>query len=251
MTDLAPPIRICDITTQWSSVLRAHHGPEVERTASRHRLLDRYRGAVARYLRAAVRDGNTADELAQEFCLRFLRGDFHHVEPGRGRFRDYLKTVLCRLVARHHGQARPQPLPADVPDGAEAPPAPDSDDGGFERSWRTELMARAWAALEQLQVSTGRPAYTVLRLRVDRPDLSADGMAEELTARLGKPVSAVAARQLLHRARERYAELLLDEVVHGLAEPTDESLVQELIDLELLGYCRPALARYGFGKKDA
>ena len=41
-----------------------------------------------------TRDEQLAEELFQEFALRMLRGDFRRAEPLRGRFRDYLKTVI-------------------------------------------------------------------------------------------------------------------------------------------------------------
>jgi hypothetical protein len=68
-------------------------------------------------------------------------------------------------------------------------------------------------------------------------------MAEQLAARLGKPVSATSMRQTLHRARDRFAELLLDEVVQTLGRSAEEDLEQELIELNLLTYCQAALDR--------
>ena len=43
------------------------------------RLLLDYSGAVSRYLLGALRDNEAADELAQEFAVRFIRGDFRGV----------------------------------------------------------------------------------------------------------------------------------------------------------------------------
>ena len=54
-------------------------------------------------------------------------------------------------------------------------------------------------------------------------------------------------RLTLHRAREQFSDLMLDDVVQSLDNPTREQLEQELIDLGLLEYCRPALER----RKDA
>src|SRR3712207_7176976 len=42
-----------------------------------------------------------AEELLQEFAVRFLRGDFRRADPQRGRFRDYVKTALIHLVIDH------------------------------------------------------------------------------------------------------------------------------------------------------
>ncbi|MBV8265921.1 MAG: hypothetical protein JO252_06210, partial [Planctomycetaceae bacterium] len=51
-------------------------------------------------------------------------------------------------------------------------------------------------------------------------------------------------RQALHRARERFADLLIDQVANTLG---DSDVEQELIDLGLIDYCRPALRRRARG----
>jgi RNA polymerase sigma-70 factor (ECF subfamily) len=68
-------------------------------------------------------------------------------------------------------------------------------------------------------------------------------MAKALTARLGRPFTAAGVRQTLHRAREKFADLLIDEVTHALASPTSEDVEHELVELGLFEYCRPALGR--------
>jgi RNA polymerase sigma-70 factor (ECF subfamily) len=83
----------------------------------------------------------------------------------------------------------------------------------------------------------------VLRYRVDHPGLRSPELAAGLSERLGKPVSAGAARVLLHRARDAFAELLLDEVIQSLAGDSLDLAEEELIELNLLEYCRPALDR--------
>jgi RNA polymerase sigma-70 factor (ECF subfamily) len=70
-------------------------------------------------------------------------------------------------------------------------------------------------------------------------------MAEQLRGPLGKAVTADWVRQTLHRARDRFAELLVDEVTQTLRSPTRAELEQELSDLHLLDYCKPALDRFG------
>lgn len=68
-------------------------------------------------------------------------------------------------------------------------------------------------------------------------------MAERLGSLLAKPLTADGVRQLLHRAREKFAAFLLDDVAQSLQNPSNEELEQELIDLNLLEYCRPDLER--------
>ena len=235
--------RLSQITTLWSVVGQAHQEPGDAVIAAQRQLLERYGGAIRRYLLAAVRDQDGADELFQTFAYRFLHGDLRGANPQRGRFRDFLKGVLFHLAVDYHKRSRAQPLPADHPALAAEPPSETESDREFLTSWRDELLARAWRALEEFERQTEQPYFTVLRFRADHPDIRSPQMAEELSSRLGKTFNSSSMRQSLHRAREKFADLLLEEVIQSLDSPSAESLEQELIDLELLDYCRPALER--------
>src|SRR5262245_63341462 len=79
--------RLSRIETTWTLVFQAHQGQEPDALA-RQRLLLRYRGAIYRYLLGALRDPDAAEELAQEFAVRFLQGGFRRADPQQGRFRD-------------------------------------------------------------------------------------------------------------------------------------------------------------------
>jgi RNA polymerase sigma-70 factor (ECF subfamily) len=113
----------------------------------------------------------------------------------------------------------------------------------FNTSWRDELLARSWQRLETDEADSGKPYYTVLKYRVAHPDLRSPELAEGLTKELGKSINAGAVRVLLHRARELFAELLLDEVTESLASGSIDEAEEELIDLDLHEYCRPALEK--------
>src|SRR5579864_9724565 len=84
--------RLSRISTQWTMMFRTHAEGDNAKRAAVERLLERYCGAVYRYVLGAVRDPDVAEELTQEFALRFVRGDYRRADPTRGRFRDYLKT---------------------------------------------------------------------------------------------------------------------------------------------------------------
>jgi RNA polymerase sigma-70 factor (ECF subfamily) len=66
-------------------------------------------------------------------------------------------------------------------------------------------------------------------------------MAQQLTTRLQRSFTANSVRQTLHRAREKFAELLLEETARSLGTSERERLQQELADLNLLKYCQPLL----------
>ena len=82
---------------------------------ARAALVHRYRGAIYRYLLGAVRNPDVADDLAQDFALRLVRGDFRNADPERGRFRDLVKTVLFHLIVdyQRRQKAQPRALPPD------------------------------------------------------------------------------------------------------------------------------------------
>jgi RNA polymerase sigma factor (sigma-70 family) len=240
--DPAPPhSHLSRISTPWTLVRRAH-GSAADCAADALRLLlQRYCGAAYRYLRGALRDDDDALDLLQEFVLRFLRGDFRRADPGSGRFRDYLKAALIHLVADYHrGQrAQAQPLPADIDERAVAPAEAAEDEANFFRSWREELLNRTWAALAEANPTF----HAVLVFHLENSDLPSAGAAEQLSARLGKPFTAAHVRVTLQRAREKFAELLVDEVAHSLGGCTEAELAQELHALRLSKLCAPALDR--------
>src|SRR5690242_7685201 len=110
-----PDLRLSRISTLWTIVAHAKGGPGEAACAAQQELLRRYSRAVHRYLLGALRNPDAADELAQEFALRFLRGQCKGADPQRGRFRDYLKGTLSHLVAEYYRRqaALAKPLPVD------------------------------------------------------------------------------------------------------------------------------------------
>jgi RNA polymerase sigma-70 factor (ECF subfamily) len=245
MSEDVPDRRLVSISTLWSVVFEAHDPQAEAAQAAQRQLLERYGGAVRKYLLKSTGDPEKADDLYQEFALGFLRGDYRNVHPSKGRFRDYLKTVLYHLIGRQRRQdyRQPRPLDSAVPErGVEADPA-DHLDAEFLEGWRNELLARCWAALARAEQQGGRPYHSVLCFRGANPTMSSQEMARQLGDRLGRPLSPVGVRQLLHRARERFSELLVEEVAQSLAGPTPELLVEELTALGLYQHCEPAVLK--------
>lgn len=235
--------RLSRISTLWTLVLQAHTGPEKAATSAQSQLLQRYGGAVYRYLLGAVRDPEVAEDLCQEFAYRFARGDFHRATPQRGRFRDYLRTALIHLVTDYYRarQAWPGQFALEAGEPA-APPEPSvTSDRDFLESWREELLDRTWQALEAVNAAY----HAVLRLRVGEPDLTSAQMAERLSEALGKTVDSTWVRKNLQRSHTKFADLLLIEVAASLEGGTEEQLQDELASLDLLRYCRAALSRRG------
>lgn len=237
--------RLSRIETSWSVIRQAHAAPGSAVQRAQQDLLARYGGAVRRYALAALRNEEAAEEIFQEFALRFVRGDFGRADPEKGRFRSFVKTTVYHLIVDHQRRgkrdARMTPLRTATPE----PKAPTEEQHGelFSRTWRDDLLSRVWDRLAAQEETTGKPYHTALRCRVDYPDLRSPELAEKLTVQLGKKMKAGAVRVLLHRAREAFAELLLEEVVHTLPGASREQVQDELIDLNLYEYCRPVFEK--------
>jgi RNA polymerase sigma-70 factor (ECF subfamily) len=238
-------LHISRIPTAWTMVREAH-GDHTAVQSAQQRLLDRYGEAIRRYALSALRNEDAADEVFQEFALKFVRGDFGKADPERGRFRAFVKTIVYRLVVDYQRRvkklSREGALHSNVAEPADTDDIK-TNDVLFNTSWRDELLARSWQRLEADEADSGKPYYTVLKYRVAHPDFRSPELAEGLTKELGKPINAGAVRVLLHRARELFAEFLLDEVTESLTSGSLDEAEEELIDLDLHEYCRPALEK--------
>jgi RNA polymerase sigma-70 factor (ECF subfamily) len=239
MSDSDPDQRLSQLQTLWTVVCRAHgDGSEKTVRMAQQQLMARYSAAVRRYLLGALRDADAAAELSQEFALRFLRGDLKRADPQRGRFRDYLKGTLFHLIGDYYRHRKKSGAPLA---GTHEPAVTDEALAATEdillESWRVELIDRAWRMLAREK----NAYHDVLRLRAAHPDMRSDIMAAELSRTLGKEVKAPWVRQNLHRARDRFGEILVEEVRQTLDDPTREQLEDELIVLGLHAYCQPVL----------
>lgn len=238
--------RLSEIQTLWSVVRRAHGDQTVEATDAQKALIDRYGGAIHRYLLGAFRDPVAADDAYQEFAFRFLRGDYKSADPDKGRFRNFLKTILYRLVVEHHRGLKRKASPQLADEHPEPAVFDESiSDEGFQTAWRDDMLQRTWDRLKAIEEESGRPLFTVMQARVEQPNASSTELAENLSESVGKEISSANVRVILHRARDEFARLLFQEVSETIDNPSREAVEEELIDLGLLEYCRPALERLG------
>jgi RNA polymerase sigma-70 factor (ECF subfamily) len=240
-----PNAHLSHISTLWTLVSQAHHVGGAEVAAAQRQLLERYGSAIRRYLLGALRDTDAAEDLFQEFAYRFLHGDLRRADPQRGRFRDYVKGVLFHMVADYHKkrQRLPRQMAPDYSDPFVICEPDAEQEQAFLASWRDELLARTWTALAASDQAHRQSFHTVLRFKAEHREMRSREMVEPLGRLLGKTPTAAGVRKALERARDRFADLLLDEIAQALSNPTIEQLEQELIDLNLLEHCRPALER--------
>jgi RNA polymerase sigma-70 factor (ECF subfamily) len=225
--------RLSRIETQWSRMQEP--GGQVLR----------YYRPVYRYFMGIVRQPDRAEELTQQFAVRFLHGDFQERAcPDKGRFRDFLKRCLRNMVNDLHRQGRGRPqvsLPEEqLADAHQADVAAEED---FEVACRAERLGQAWQRLKATEQAGGPPVFMVLKMKTDDPQVRSAEMAERLSAVLDTPLSAAAVRKILERARAQFADFLIDEVLQSLPPSKRDCLEQELGDLKLLEHCKNALER--------
>jgi len=219
--------RLTQISTIWTTISSAHTpGPKSQ--AAMEDLVGRYHDAVTRYIYLKVRDKNLADEVLQEFWKKLLEGKLAGADKSKGRFRDYLRTVLHRLIIDHFRTRKLQPLPpGDLLDSAR----PDED---FDRVWREAVINRVWSRLETYQASTPKNRYaSVLQLRRDFPKASIDEIALKLGEITRAQVTPEAFRKNLQRARAKFIELLVQELRETIHPTSTEAVEAEIFDLGL------------------
>jgi len=223
------PERLTTLETSWTTIRTAHlPGPEGQ--AAMRDLISRYHKAVDRYLRLKLRDRNLADEVYQEFWVKVVDHKLAGADHNKGRFRDYLRTVIHRIIIDHFRGRKLQPLPpGDLLD----PSVPDDE---YDRAWCMTVLERVFARLDTYEVATPKNRYaSILRLRHENPDASIDELAERLSASSGVPIRPEAFRKTLQRARVKFFELLKQELRETIHPATAEDIEDEINALGL-GY---------------
>ena len=239
-SDSSPEL-LAQISTIWSNVLKAHGGPDHADAFEQTRFFDRYHRAVFRYLFACVQNEEIASDLFQEFALRFIRGDFAQVRPRSGSFRQYIKTSLINLVRDSHSKLNHTPQSQDV--SGYATPDADQSSVAFDAGVRDELLSRTWKTLNDTQAQGGPPFYSALRARVEHPEWNSSELALHLAQELGHGdvPAEPALRKLVQRAREAFADHLLNQVQLVLGHSSWDQVEEELVALKLLPYCEHVL----------
>lgn len=229
------------IETQWAVVRQAHDAKQTDNQAQTQ-LIDLYGPAIKRYLLASMRDEDAASEVFQEFALRLIRGDFRNANSHKGKFRSMIKTALYRLMIDYYRRTQKhRKLNSEAEISEVAQRDLEENDDSFSLAWRNSLLEEAWSRLEQLQQQTNRPYYAVLRARVDHPKLTTTQLHRNLSES-DKTIPAESAfRVFIHRARKRFAAILLDQVVASMGNPSEEDIELELIELGLHHFCKPVM----------
>ncbi len=229
--------RLSKITTNWDELRAAHEPDTFDRQAAtlRCELLQRYSSCAHRYILGATKNPDAAEDLTQEFALRFVRGDFRNANPQQGRFRDYLKKSLRNLITDFF-RARSSKEDAELAAGSSLwHMRIESLDSEFSQQWREQVLSLTWKALKQFDAKKNQ-YYEVLHLRASHPDATSDQLAELFSATASDPVSGEWIRQNLHRARRKFSDFLVEEVGRTVGSMERNEIDEELAKLGLQKY---------------
>ena len=236
--------RLSQIETLWSVIRQAHNEDESAARDAQRKLLEQYGSAIQRYLNSKLPEA-VADDIYQDFAIKFVRGDLQNASPDKGRFRTYIRSILFRQVADHFRKIKRQGQHLDI---QFVEPEDNSSDAPLEEEfaevWRDEILKKAWGLLEQLEIQSDKPWFSLLQMRVTNPALRSMQLAQWLSEKTGKPISSSNVRVLLHRAREKFAYFLIESISASLNSNSPNEIEDELVELRLLEYCQAALSEY-------
>ena len=224
-------------TTRWTLVLAAagkSSSPEpatdpASSTRALTELCRLYWKPLYAHARRRALSPTDAEDAVQGFFARLLRLEsLASVDRGRGRFRAFMLGAFNHYLSdlRDHNRAERRgvhlitPLDTQAAEAAFAQtPSPDlPPDRAFDRAWALALLATVTTRLRSEHLAAGR---TVL-FEALSPSLAgrrADVAHDALAAKLG--LSEPAIRVALHRMRQRYRQLLREEIAHTVACPDE------------------------------
>ena len=222
-------------TTHWSVVVQALESPPpLPAREARGQICRAYWPPLYTFVRRSGHSPSDAQDLVQGFFAHLLSEDtLSRAEQGKGRLRTFLLGALQRYLSNESERAntlkrgRGQRLVSIEDHLADAEAALLAAGGvdeasSYDRAWVRTLVERAWARLQGEFAVDGKERL----LAEIKPFLlggSAVPSQEEVAARLQIPHATL--RTILRRARQRYRELLREEVahtVHDSAQVDDE-----------------------------
>lgn len=217
------------VTTHWSVVLAAQGGSE-EASKALETLCRTYWPPIYSFLRRDGRSVEDAQDLAQSFFARLLeRHDLNAVRREKGRLRSYLLTSLKHFlvnerervmsIKRGKGQT---PIPLDELTAAARndckPVETLTADRIYERRWALTVLDRVLERLHDEYCAAGK-AELADRFKQTLTDEANAPSQAQIASELGMTENAV--KQAFHRFRQRYRELLREEIANTVAVPGD------------------------------
>ena len=216
-------------TTHWSVVLEAQGESPAAREALEN-LCRTYWRPIYSFARREGTNAEEAKDITQGFFALILeRKDFHSVRQEKGRLRSFLLASLKHFMANERRNAATikrgggqtlislDGIADDESSEFDRSDAP-SADLLYDRRWAFTVLDRVFTRLrEESQRSPNSPLLARLNtLLSDEPDRPSQA---EIAREFGMTENAV--KQAFHRLRQRYRQLLREEVAHTVATPAE------------------------------
>ena len=216
------------VTTHWSVVFSARDMNPALADAAREELCKTYWTPIHSFVRWQGYNPEDAKDLTQAFFEKLLEKDFwSRANPEKGRMRSFLLTALKQFLADERDRARAAKrgggapvvslddsgVNEEIPTGGNA-----SAERSFDQKWAAAILDAARARLRQECEGSGKAAL------FDEVNILGEGDAKNVTyaevaTRLGMGVSGV--KTAVSRMRQRYGELVREEVEKTVAESAD------------------------------
>ncbi len=222
-------------TTHWSLVLAAGNTQSLQAKEALETLCRAYWYPLYAYVRRKGYDAHCAEDLIQEFFARLLARNYLSVaDRNRGKFRSFLLGSLEHFLAREwtkaHAQKRGGGKAVISLDQAEAEnryllePAHElTAERIFDRRWATTLLDQAMSRLRKECVDKQKGE---LFARVESVLFCQKGNTCYADVAAALKMSEGAIKVAIHRLRQRYGELVRDEIAQTVVTPeeVDEEL---------------------------
>jgi RNA polymerase sigma-70 factor (ECF subfamily) len=215
-------------TTQWSVVLAVRDGAETEAHRALTALCEAYWSPLYSYVRSRGHTPEQALDLTQGYFAYLLEDEIlQKVEPSAGRFRSYLLASLKHYVAHEHRKERALKRGGGVitvsldAQNAEyryslEPTDRLTPEQVFEHRWALTVLERALSRLEDERADIGKHQQFALlqpHLTGQQPRVPFQQVA------LALDMTETAVRGAMYRLRQRYGQLIREEVAETIAEP--------------------------------
>ena len=216
--------------TRWSVVLAAGRSESTHARDALEQLCRAYWYPLYAFVRRQGYSPTDAQDLTQEFFARLIEKHYlGSVDQAKGKFRSFLLAALKHFLANEYHKAVAQKrgghavfLSLDVA-SAEITYAAEAADGArpdklYERRWALTLLERVLARIRAEYREAGR----VKLFEALKPALTGErgsrGYAEIAQA-LG--MSEAAVKVGVHRLRQRFRQLLRQEIGHTVATQSE------------------------------
>ena len=218
------------VQTRWTLILAARKEGSKGATEALEELCRSYWYPLYAYVRRRGYSPEDAEDLTQSFFERLLSTDFlQRADPEKGRFRSFLLASLNRFLGREREKAEAQKRGggmqlfrlevADLEQRYRLELASqETPERMFERRWALTVLDQAATRLRQDYADRGK-AKVFKRLQLYLKQDSPSGHYRKEALDLKTTPGAI--RSAVHRLRERYGEMIRNEVARTVASEAE------------------------------